>query len=77
MLASGTDELTDIEHELYENSGLLGNGKDCGIVLGEGSVSLILESAKSADARGSKKYAQIAGYATARHSVPYEQYDRN
>ena len=73
MLAGGTDELTDIEHELYENAGLLGNGKDSGIVLGEGSVSLILESAKSAEARGSKKYAQIAGYATARHSVPYDK----
>ena len=71
MLAGGTDELTDVEHELYENAGFLGDGKD-GIVLGEGSVSLILESAKSAKARGSRKYAQIAGYGTARHSVPYD-----
>lgn len=71
MLASGTDELTGIEHDLYENAGFLGNGKDTGMVLGEGSVTVILESGKSADARGSKKYAQIAGYAIARDSVPY------
>ena len=71
MLATGADELTDIEHELYENAGYLGNGNDSGIVLGEGSVTLILESAASAAARGSRKYAQIAGYASARHSVPY------
>lgn len=70
MLATGTDELTDVEKELYENLGLLSDGGD-GMVLGEGSVTLILESSKSAAARGSKKYAQIAGYASARHSVPY------
>lgn len=69
MLATGTDELTDVEKELYENLGLLSDGGD-GMVLGEGSVTLILESSRSA-ARGSKKYAQIAGYASARHSVPY------
>ena len=67
MLATGADELTDIEHDLYENAGYLGDG----VVLGEGAVTLILESAESAAKRGSKKYAQIAGYATARHSVPY------
>ena len=71
MLATGADELTDLEHELYENAGYLGNGKDSGMVLGEGSVTLILESAASAIARGSRKYAQIIGYASARHSVPY------
>ncbi len=70
MLATGTDELTDVEKELYENLGLLSDGGD-GMILGEGSVTLILESSKSAAARGSKKYAQIAGYASARHSVPY------
>ena len=73
MLASGTDELTDIEAELYKNAGYLGNGKDDGAVLGEGSVTLILESSKAAEARGSRKYAQIAGYATARHSVSYDK----
>ena len=73
MLATGTDELTDIEAELYENAGYLGSGSDDGIILGEGSVTLILESSKSAALRGSKKLAEIAGYAIARHSVPYEK----
>lgn len=67
MLATGTDELTDVETGLYENAGLTGKG----IVLGEGSVTLILESSKSAAQRGSRKYAEIKGFATARHSVPY------
>lgn len=70
MLATGTDELTDIEKELYDNLGLTIEGGN-GMVLGEGSVTLILESGASAASRGSRKYAQIAGYATARHSVPY------
>ena len=70
MLATGTDELTDVEKDLYGNAGFLSNGGN-GITLGEGSVTLVLESAKSAAERGSKKYAQIAGYAAARHSVPY------
>ena len=75
MLATGTDELTDIEAELYQNAGYTGNGKDNGTVLGEGSVTLILESSKAAGARGSKKYAQVAGYGTARHSVAYNEVD--
>ena len=71
MLATGADEMTDVESELYGNAGYLGNGRDSGFELGEGSVTLILESSKSASERGSKKLAQIAGYGTARHSVVY------
>ena len=70
MLATGTDELTDVEKELYDNLGFLPDGEDA-VTLGEGSVTLVLESAKSAAERGSRKYAEIAGYASARHSVPY------
>ncbi|MBO4450136.1 MAG: 3-oxoacyl-ACP synthase [Clostridiales bacterium] len=75
MLAGGTDELTDIEADLYKHAGYLGNGRDNGIVLGEGSVTLILESSRSAEARGSRKYAEVAGYGTARHSVSYDKVD--
>ncbi len=67
MLANGTDELTDIEAELYKNAGYI----DGGVVLGEGSVTVILESSKAAEARGSRKYAEVAGYAIARHSASY------
>ena len=73
MLANGTDELTDVEAELYKNAGFTGNGKDTGVVLGEGAVTLILESSKAAAERGSKKYAQVAGYSIARHSAPYDE----
>ena len=67
MLANGTDELTDIEADLYKNAGCI----DGGVVLGEGSVTVILESSKAAEARGSRKYAEVAGYAVARHSASY------
>ncbi len=66
MLAGGTDENTDVENELYGESGY---------VLGEGSVSMILESKDSALQRKSKIYAEIAGFATARTAVKYGTLD--
>lgn len=65
MIATGTDENTDTTEYLYGKLGLL-NGQ-----LGEGSVSVILESEKSANARGAKKYAELAGWGTAHKSVDF------
>lgn len=65
MVASGTDENTDTTGYLYGKLGLL-DGK-----LGEGSVSLILENENSANARGAKEYAELAGWATAHKSVEF------
>ncbi len=65
MVASGTDENTDVTEYLYGKLGLLGG------MLGEGSVSLILENENSADKRGAKKYAELAGWATAHKSVEF------
>ncbi len=65
MVASGTDENTDITGYLYDTLGLLKDG------LGEGSVSLILENEHSADARGAKKYAELAGWACTHKSVDF------
>lgn len=65
MVASGTDENTDTTGYLYGNLGLL-DGK-----LGEGSVSLILENENSANVRSAKKYAELAGWATAHKSVEF------
>lgn len=65
MVASGTDENTDVTEYLYGKLGLLGG------MLGEGSVSVILENENSADERGAKKYAELAGWATAHKSVEF------
>lgn len=64
MVAAGTDENTDVTAELY---GKLGHG----FTLGEGSVSLILETEERAARSGSTKYAEIAGCGTARQSVDF------
>ena len=67
MLASGTDENSDIMEKLYRQLGHVANGQakpygDTGIAMSDGSTTVVLESAESANARGAKKYAQVAGY---------------
>ena len=72
ILAAGTDENSDIETSLYETLGVLGDGmpyQGNGIRLGEGSVTLVLESAESAQKRGATVLAELAGTATAHHAV--------
>ena len=64
MVAAGTDENTDVTAELY---GKLGHG----LTLGEGSVSLVLETEESAESSGSTKYAEIVGCGTAHQSVDF------
>jgi 3-oxoacyl-[acyl-carrier-protein] synthase II len=63
MLATGTDECTEINDEQYADMGLTGPG---GITLGEGSVTCVIEKDSSAKARGAKRYARIAGFSSAR-----------
>lgn len=63
MLASGTDECTDIDDEMYDDLGLRGEGK---MTLGEGSVTCVIEKDSSAAERGAKRYAKIAGFSSAR-----------
>lgn len=58
MLASGTDEGSDMVTYFYQHSGINGDR-----VLGEGSSTVVLETAASADHRQAHKYAEIAGYA--------------
>lgn len=76
MVASGTDENTDVDAELYGKLGLLADSKPYsmdkpGFVLGEGSVSLIMETASSAEKRGAEKYAEVAGCAMTHHAVEF------
>ena len=63
MLASGTDECTVIDDEIYSDLGLTGEGK---MTLGEGSSTCIIEKDSSAAERGAKRYAKIAGFSSAR-----------
>ena len=63
MLASGTDECTDIDDEIYSDLGLTGEG---GMKLGEGSVTCVIEKESSAVERNAKRYAKIAGFSSAR-----------
>lgn len=67
MVAAGVDECTDVTEFLYGKLGVL----DRGITLGEGSVSLILETEKSANERSAKKYAELVGWANAHKSVEF------
>ena len=62
MLASGTDECTDIDIEMYRDMGLTGRG----MTLGEGSVTCVIEKDSCAAERGAKRYAKIGGFSSAR-----------
>ena len=63
MLASGTDECTNIDDEIYLDLGFTGEG---GMTLGEGSVTCVIEKDSSAAERGAKRYAKIAGFSSTR-----------
>lgn len=72
MLAAGTDEKTDVETNLYSKIDVLGDGKKYGgdgMILGEGSVTLVLESMESAEKRGAEIMAELVGCATAHEAV--------
>ena len=76
MVASGTDENTDVTAELYGKLGLCAESKPyslekSGFRLGEGSVSLILETEESAAKRGVERYAELAGCAMTHKSVEF------
>lgn len=76
MVASGTDENTDVTAELYGKLGLIADTapfglSEKGFALGEGSVSLILETEESAEKRGARKYAELVGCAMAHKSVDF------
>lgn len=79
MVAAGTDENTDVTECLYGKYGVrsadlpYSDGK--GFILGEGSVSVVLESEEYAQKHNSKKYAQIVSCGMS-HS-PKEYSDEN
>ncbi|MDE7164749.1 MAG: beta-ketoacyl-[acyl-carrier-protein] synthase family protein [Clostridiales bacterium] len=78
MLASGTDENSDIMDELYRGLGLVAGEQvlpyafnSQAFALSDGSVSVMLESDESATARNAKKYCRIAGTGSAHSGVQF------
>ncbi len=69
VLATGTDENSEIMTELYEGLGLLGANSD--MRLSDGSTTLVLESEASATERGAKTYAEVKGFGMATFPVTY------
>ena len=77
MMACGVDENTDKTEIIYDRLGYRSENADTtpyGLAgrtyaLGEGSVSVMLESEESVNARGAKKYAEIVGYGMNHESV--------
>ena len=77
MLATGTDENNEIMQELYSQLGLLSesyvkpySGSDR-LTLSDGSVSLLLENADTAAARGAKCIAFVKGCGSANAGVEF------
>ncbi len=77
MLATGSDENSDIMDELYKGLNLVADGyvapyagKDK-FSLSDGSVSVMLETEEEAKKRGAKVYAHVLGYGMAHKSVPF------
>lgn len=76
MMAAGVDETTDIMKLLYGKLGYMSNsekpalyeGSGKSFVLGEGSVTLMLESDESAK-RGANVLCEVAGYGEAHEAV--------
>ncbi len=68
MLATGTDENSEVMEKLYRQLGHVASEKavpygDTGIAMSDGSTTVVLESAESANERGARKYAEVKGYA--------------
>jgi 3-oxoacyl-[acyl-carrier-protein] synthase II len=77
MLATGTDENLPILTEFAEKLQVLAkspvapHSMSDGFVLGDGSVSLLLETEDSAKARGAKVYCYALGYGNGRKNVKF------
>lgn len=77
MLATGTDENSEVMNKLYSQLGLVSDkfgdvyANENGMALSDGSVSLALESESSAISHGAKKYAEVVGYAMTHECVEY------
>lgn len=79
MMATGTDENIPVITELAQKLNVAADsvvepyaGSD-GFVVGDGSVSIIMETEEYAKARGAKVYCEILGYGNGRKNVKFGQ----
>jgi 3-oxoacyl-[acyl-carrier-protein] synthase II len=90
ILAGGGDELSEPLYHVYSRLGVLSPGRERGsegmrpfdrdrngIVLGEGSGILVLETVEHAEKRGAKIYAELAGLGMAGSTDGLLRYDLN
>lgn len=77
MLATGTDENSAVMNKLYSQLGMVADdvtnayAEGKGFVLADGSTTIALEREEYANARGAKRYAEMAGYAMTHEPVEY------
>lgn len=77
MLATGTDENSEVMNKLYSKLNLVANerndvyDKENGMILSDGSVSVALESESQAKSHEAMIYAEVAGYAMTHECVEY------
>lgn len=77
MLATGMDENSDVMTKLYDKLGFVANGNVSlyeggnGMVLSDGSTSVMLESESEAASHGASIYAEVLGYSMTHEDVEY------
>ena len=77
MLATGTDENSEVMTEFYEKLSLIGKDAseaytdESGFTLSDGSTSMVIETATSAKERGAEVLAEVAGFGMAHKSVSF------
>ena len=75
VLATGTDENIEIINEIYSKIDKISDtvnepyANKKGFTLSDGSVSILLEDSKKAEARGAKAYAYVIGYGMVHNDV--------
>ena len=79
VLATGTDENSEIIESLYRKLGYVADSVhgaydgDAGFVLGGGSITLVLESGENVAARNATPYAEVLGYGMTSAGLPFGQ----
>src|SRR3954451_13351585 len=77
VLAIASDALTDTVVEGYKDLGLLKNGEGGGFGLTEAGITIVVERASAAAARGARVYGELAGYGVTADAQGVGRWDRD